>query len=637
MPTRIGISLGIVALTLAVFLQVGGFDFVTLDDSAYVYENPHAQQALGADSVRWAFTTLYLANYIPVTWLSYFADYQRAGLESGAYHATNLALHTATAVILFVTLSWLTRRTWPSALVAALFAIHPLHVESVAWVSERKDVLSGFFWVVTLAAYGWYARGPSIARYTLVGAGLLLSLLSKPMAVTLPFVLLLFDFWPLQRAGLSRTDARMWGRLMVEKLPLFALAAVFSAIAVVAQAGSGAVPGPAVLSIGERLSNAVVSYVRYLVLAVWPVNLIPFYPYPKGGFPGGVVALAAVFLVAVTGAAWMLRRRFPPLLVGWLWYVGTLIPVIGLVQVGGQAMADRYTYMPLIGIFVIVAWGLTEITRDAPALRWPVSAVAVVAVGVLAVMGHRQAAHWRDTGALFGYTLRVDTDNPVALAALGRMHLEEKQFADAAELLERAKGADPANLAVRRNLAVAYRKLGETSKAERVLRAALRLDPNDARAHTLLGLVLLDAGKTDAARDELETAIALDPEFLDARVNYGNLLLRDGNREGAIEAYRFVLDRDPQQVEALNNLGAALLLEGDAEAAAGYFRRALAVRPDDAETHTNLAAALFALDDGDAARREVAAALALDPENAKALALRDRLDPGHADTERENG
>ncbi len=621
MPVRITIGLGLLVLTAGVFFQVRTFDFVNLDDAAYVYENPKVQRTLSEESIRWAFTTFYLANYVPVTWLTYFVDYQRAGLDPGAYHVTNLAFHAATTLLLFIVLERMTRRVWPSAFVAALFAVHPLHVESVAWVSERKDVVSGFFWVLTIAAYVAYASRPGLLRYTLVVAAFVLSLLAKPMAVTLPCVLLLLDYWPLERAALRPKFAINWLRLVLEKLPLLAFAAGFSVVALIAQRGSGALPGEAVLGLGDRIANALVSYLLYLAKTLWPADLIPYYPHPKSAWIAWQVAGAALILLGVTIAVWRLRQRAPYALVGWLWYLGTLVPVIGLVQVGSQGMADRYTYLPLIGIFLIAAWAGADVARAMPALRRPVAAAAIAAVLACAVVAHGQTRHWRNTHALFSHTLAVDPRNPVAWAALGEMRLQREEYEQAVPALERAARLDPTNPGVLRNLARAHRRLAQPETAEAVLRRALRLDPTSLQTHNQLALALRDQGRSEEALDHLERALAGDPTFADARINYGNIMLDRGRVADAMSAYRRVLDREPGNARALNNLGAAYLFRGEAADAARYFREALTHMPDDVEARTNLAAALHQLGDTDAARREVAAALARDPENAKARAL----------------
>ncbi len=618
MRLKIILAAGLVLVSMAIYWQTRDFGFVNLDDPAYVAGNPEAQRGFSVASVRWAFSTVHLANYAPLTWLTFLADFARAGLDPGAYHLTNAVLHAANAALLFLVLARLTAAPWPSALVAALFAVHPLHVESVAWISSRKDVVSTFFGLAAIGAYGEFVRRRRIAWYAAVLALFVCSLLAKSMWVTLPCVLLLLDFWPLRRAGWIRADARAWLRLVVEKLPMFAIAAASSVVTIYAQREGGAMPGGDVLNLRMRAANAVVSYVRYLLATVWPVDLIPYYTHPKDTVPAWTIAASVVLLVGLTALAWLLRRQRPYVIVGLLWYVGTLVPVIGLVQVGGQAMADRYTYVPLIGLFIAAAWGLADFVRVVPRLRFAAAAACACAVAAFGLLAYQQTARWRDSVTLFEYTLSVDPENSVALGNLGDAYLAAERYDDAAEITTRALTLKPGNLGNLRNLALALRRMGQPDQAESVLRRALEVDPRAPRTQNLLALVLMDRGRWDEAQQALEAALAIDPEVLETHVNLGNLRLRRGDLGGAAIEYHYVLDRHPRDADVLSNLGIVHLMNADYAQAIEFFQRALSIAPRDAMTRTNLAIALLAANKPDEARQAAEDALRDDPNYAKA-------------------
>ncbi len=625
MPLRIAIAAALFAAACGIYAQTAHFDFVNYDDPQ-LYDNPHARDGLSAAGLRWALTTYHMANYIPITLLTYLADYQRAGLDPGAYHVTNFLFHAANSALLFLALHALTRRTWPSALAAALFAVHPLHVESVAWISERKDVVSTFFGLLALWAYAAYARGPGFWKYALVFALLACSLLSKAMLVTFPFLLLVLDFWPLGRANPASADRLGWPRLIVEKLPLAGLITVIAFVAILAQRDANALPPTEFLGWGARLGNSVVSYVRYLSMTALPFGLIPYYPHPGATLPAWQVVAASAILAAITAGAWLGRARRPHLLAGWLWYLGTLVPVIGIVQVGGQAIADRYTYVPLIGIFIAAAWSLAGLVARYPKARIPVTAGCVAMVAVLTTLAHAQAARWRDSITLYTYTLSVDPRNPVALPNLGEAYLHAQRYEDAVATITRALRTGPVTAGSHANLGMALRKLGRPDGAEYNLREAVRLDPTSAKIRNTYALVLMDIGNAAAARHELEQALALDPEYAGSLVNFGNLLLREGELAQAESRYRAALDRDPRNAEALSNLGALHLLREEYGQAEVRSRAALEITPDDATPRTNLAIALMELGDRRGARQEAEAALRADPGYAKARALLEELD-----------
>jgi protein O-mannosyl-transferase len=576
---------------VAVFGQSAWFDFLNYDDGAYVSQNRTIQQGIGWKAVAWSFTSFDGANWHPVTWLSHTLDCQLFGLRAGWHHAVNVALHAANSILLFILLVRMTGATWRSAMVAALFALHPLHVESVAWVAERKDVLSTLFAMLTMLAYVRYAARPSATRYVLVMVLFALGLMSKPMLVTLPFVLLLLDYWPLGRwracaAGQSQrapplpanpwrgplrsTHARLRPagrtafRLVIEKVPLLVLAAASSVVTCIAQQSKGAM---AMLShepsFPERLLNALVSYVAYLGKTVWPSQLIVFYPYPAQR-PLWQPALAAVFLIVATGIVIWCWRRLPYLAVGWFWYLGTLLPVIGLVQVGAQSMADRYTYIPLIGIFILGVWSIGDLTAG---WRYQRTALAVSAAGVILVcmgLSTQQTADWADNQSLFTYVLSVTPDNAAAHSSMADDLLRQNRNEEAEVHCRELARIEP------KARAYAHLMWGQTlvnrnrqSEAVAHFREAIRLDPNMAIAHNNLAMALMQVGKPQEVIEHLNEAARLAPDNPEALNNLAWVLTRCLDRKLRDSAKAVELGEqavklsDRQEPEYLATLAAA--------------------------------------------------------------------------------
>ncbi len=519
------VLVAIILLAGIVFAPVASFDFVNLDDDSYVTANPIVQQGLTAQGVAWAFTTTSVSNWHPLTWLSHMIDCQVFGARPGPQHMMNLAIHELAAVALFLTLTRLTRTVWPSAFVAVLFAIHPLHVESVTWISERKDVLSGLSWMLALAAYAAYAERPNRLNYVFVSVFFVVGLLSKPMVVTLPFVLLLLDYWPLRRIDFAGNSDWLHAvrRVFIEKLPLMLLSAVSCAITLIAQHRGGAIASTATFSVGVRLENAVVSYVMYLVKMFVPIGLAAHYPHPGGSLPGWQVLAASAVLVAITAVSVLLMRRCPYLLVGWLWYLGTLVPVIGIVQTGSQAMADRYTYVPLIGGFIMLTWGLRDVglrifgSGESSLRTWCFAACAGAAIAVLSVITVFQVMHWRNSIALFEHALRVTEHNSKAHNNLGTALMDSRRYGEAAAHFSKAIEEAPNNTDALSNLGVALLLLGKNAEAESMFLEVLKRRPNDPTIETNLGVALLQQRKNDAARNHLMRAIELDPSCDKAR------------------------------------------------------------------------------------------------------------------------
>ncbi len=595
------ILLALAALTAAVYAPVRHYDFVSFDDPVYVSENATVARGLTWEGARWAFTTGHASNWHPLTWLSHMLDVQLFGMTPGAHHLTNLVLHVLNTLLLFLLLLRLTGRAGPSAVVAALFAVHPLHVESVAWIAERKDVLSTCFWLLASWSYLSYVGLPSVRRHAtdVAGSGsrirsyalmllwFALGLMAKPMLVTLPFVLLVLDVWPLGRLGRPDGGAggafpagwiRTWRGLVLEKVPLVALAVVSSAVTFLVQQRGGAVSGLAVVPFARRLANAAVACATYPLKTIWPAGLTAFYPFPASIRVVTVVGAIAV-LVGVSVLAVRLARSRPYLLAGWLWYLITLAPVVGIVQVGRQAMADRYTYVPLIGLFVAVVWGACDALGRWPARRVALPAMATAAIALCAVTARAQVGWWADSTVLWQHALAVDPGNYFALNSLGYLSSQA----------------------------------GRTDEAARYFADAIRVAPDYPAAHYNLGLMSARQGRLDDAIAEYRKALALNPNLSAAHDNLGRALASQGRLDDAIAEYSEALRLDPRLVDAHNNLGVALAAVGRTAEAAAHYRESLGLQPDQPDVLTNLGVALAALGSGEEAVASCEDAVRLKP------------------------
>ncbi|MGC8861145.1 MAG: tetratricopeptide repeat protein [Armatimonadota bacterium] len=511
-PVDVWIAVLLAGLTFAIYFQTMRFEFTNLDDNRYVTENPYVKAGLTLRGIAWAFTTPYAANWHPLTWLSHMLDCSLSGLNPGRHHLTNVLLHAANSILLFAVLLRLTGFRWRSAAVAALFAAHPLHVESVAWVAERKDVLSTLFWLFTMLAYAGYVRRPDRARYVLVFLLYVLGLLSKPMLVSLPLVLLAVDYWPLGR--IARRGA--FRSILIEKIPLLAAALASCVVTFWVQRASGAMRAMDVYPIGARLANAVVAYAAYIVKAIWPVGLACFYPHPGPNLPLWQTVASTVALGIVTAVAVCLRGRRPYILVGWMWYLVTLIPVIGLVQVGRQAMADRYTYVPLVGIFIIAAWAVGDFVVGSRR-RTAVAVGALCAIlTVLSVSAFVQTGYWRDSITLFSRAVRVTRNNGFA----------------------------------EYNLGCALLSNGDRESACYHVRRALRMLPWDPITRNGLGCDLVEQGLLTEAIECFQAAIRRNPAFVEAYLNLGVAYARTGNTAEAVRSFRKALQLDPGSTSA---------------------------------------------------------------------------------------
>jgi len=577
----------LVVATLALYNPVNRHPFVNYDDDRYITENPHVHNGLTWRTITWAFTATEQGNWHPLTWLSHALDYQLFHQNPAGHHLTSLLIHAANAVLLFLFLMYATRRLGPSLFVAALFALHPINVESVAWVAERKNVLCTFFFFATLIAYCWYARQPDWRRY-LVFAGLfVLGLMSKPMVITLPFVLLLLDYWPLGRirGGHADATAAPLSKLVVEKLPLIALSAASAVITMQAQRAGGAMRSTAQFSLAVRLENAVMAYAMYLWKMIWPSHLSPIYPHPGDSLAGWQVGTSALVLLAVTAVALKFRaRRY--LLTGWLWFLGTLVPVIGLVQVGDQAMADRYAYIPLVGIFIMIAWRIADLA-DSKQIGLVVRVIPAACVLLaLSFATNRQLGYWSSNYDLWTHAVAVTGRNfiaqdnlggallwlgktdeaylhfqaaaeinpldPMSRSNLGAYLQEHGHMAEAIEKYNRVitLTSDPGLLAATyANLGAAYRKLGEDEKARTSYDQALQLNPNQYNVYLGLGELLEKQSRLDDAISNYSKAVELRPTDTGFLL-LGRALERTGRRSEALAAYQAALKLSPEMPEA---------------------------------------------------------------------------------------
>jgi protein O-mannosyl-transferase len=571
------VCLVLAAITFAVFGQTLTHGFVYYDDDVYVYDNPVVAQGLTLKGIAWAFSGVHAYNWHPLTWLSHMLDCQLYGLHPGGHHLTNVLLHIATVIALFLVLRQMTGALWRSAFVAAVFAIHPLRVESVAWVAERKDVLSGLFFMLTVGAYVRYARHPwSPARYGLVVFLFAMGLMCKPMLVTLPLVLLLLDYWPLQRMELGK-------RLVMEKLPLLALSAASCIVTLLAQHKTIYSEGS--YSLPYRVANALAACLVYLGQMVWPAGVAVVYPYPLDGLPRWEWMVAGTLLAGLSAVAMWQRRKQPWLLMGWLWYLVMLLPVIGIIQVGVQAHADRYTYLPQIGIYLAVTWLVAE---------WLVSRVALggLMAGVLAVLmvcAWQQTAYWKDSETLWDHTLACTTGNSTAHFNLGNALEKMGRTDEAITHFQEALQIKPDYSEAHNNLGYVLMQKGRVDEAITHLQSALQIRPDNAEACNNLGMAFGRKGRVDEAIAQYQQALQADPDYAPAHVNLGIAFARLGRVDEAISHLQTALQISPGNAKAHNKLGNVFLQKGNVTEAISHFQEALQIEPADPATQNELA------------------------------------------------
>jgi tetratricopeptide (TPR) repeat protein len=594
-------------ITLAVFVQVNNFDFVNFDDPVYVTRNSHIQSGITLDGFRWAFSTTYAEFWHPLTWLSLMFDYHLYSLNAGGYHLTNLILHIMSALLLFWLFNRMTGTIWRSAFVAGLFALHPLHVESVAWIAERKDVLSAFFWMLTLCLYVYYTEKPAIRRYLPVLLCFACALMSKPMVVTLPVVMILLDYWPLgrlqpQKIATNLTDVmnvstnqirkktkskkealkgkisapndrklseskvemirrRRWQ--LWEKIPFFAFSAVFSIITLYAQTADKP-RSVKYFSLVSRLANAPVSFVTYLEKTFWPHNLAVFYPF-SDQLPVWQVLGSALLILVISAAIIVTVKRLPYLFVGWLWYAITLLPVIGIIQVGLHAMADRYTYLPLIGIGIILGWGIPSLFPREDMRKKILFPAGIIVLAILTVLTWRQCSYWKNSIELLNHTLRVTKDNDMAHNNIGLALFAEGKIEEAIDHYNKTLRITPDNAGVYDNRGNAYYVLGRYKRAIEDYNEAIRLQPDYAMAYSNRGIAYYALGQHQLAIEDYNEAIRLKPDDAAVYNNRGPAYYNLGQYQRAIEDYNEAIRLKPDDVAAYNNRGVAYLLQGNKE------------------------------------------------------------------------
>ncbi len=560
--------------TLAVYWQVKDCGFIW-DDFDYVVKNHHIQNGLTFKSLTWSFISIHSSNWHPLTWMSHILDIHLFGMTPGNHHLTNVFFHIANTLLLFFVLRRMTETLWQSAFVAALFALHPLHVESVAWVAERKDVLSTFFWMLTLWSYAGYVKYHGIGRYVQVVLFFILGLMAKPMLVTLPFVLLLLDYWPLNRFQTEKHGIR---QLILEKTPLFALSAASCAMTSYAQHAGGAVSSLSIYSLSDRIANALVSYVAYIIKMIWPFNLSVQYPYPET-LPLWQIAGAGFFLLSLSIPIIMAMRKRPYLAVGWLWYMGTLVPVIGIMQVGSQAMADRYTYIPLTGLFIMTAWGIPELFSQWRHKERCLAITTSILLIILMATTLLQVRYWTNGITLFEHALKVTKDNAMAHYNLAHIFVKKNKRDEALTHFREVLRLDPGDYETYFNMGGIFINNGRVDEGMRHLFHALRINPGFHEAHYLLGLTLAKQNKLDEAVIHLSQALRISPNNAKAHYNLGLAYAKQGKMDAAIQCFSDVLRIDPDNAEVHNNLGIALVKKGNMLKAVRHFQEALRIDP----------------------------------------------------------
>jgi tetratricopeptide (TPR) repeat protein len=636
------LSVAMAAAVLATYWPVLEYDFVKYDDDRYITDNRHVTGGISRESVAWAFTEWHYYMWHPLTTLSQMLDCQLYGLSAGRHHLTSLLIHIAGTLLLFWVLTRMTGAIWPSAFVAAVFGLHPLQVESVAWLAERKNVLSGLFWILTIGAYALYARRPGPLRLLLVVLVFALCIMTKAMVVTLPCALLLLDYWPLGRlrttrkAGIRITplqsqenllevrpapnDGRgtSLGRLILEKMPLVILTVILSILTYNAQASGGVVSALEKLTLKSRAANAVISYLTYIEKMFWPSGLAVFYPHPAGNFSRTKVVVSAVLLLLLTVFFIYYGRRRKYLAVGWLWYIGTLVPTIGLVQVGAQARADRYMYVPMIGLLVILAWGVKDLVTRWRHLRIAAVVAAAVLLPAAAVCTRLQLRHWKDSAALFKHALDVTTNNFVMENNYANLLSDAGRIEQAIEHYQKALKLRPRSAEVYTNLGNALMDLDNVEDAIEHYRKAVSLAPTLAVAHHNLARALTEKGANVEAVAEYREAVRLKPDYVTAWSNLGFELAQQGTLEEAIECYNNAITLQPDNIIAHGRLGLALASLGRDDQAIEQFQIVLKARPDDFEMHFNLGILLERRGKTDQAIEKYRRALQINPDFARA-------------------
>ena len=603
-------------MVLLVFWPLQYADFINYDDNLYVFENTRLSQGFSWENIKWALIDYHTGYWHPLTWLTFFLDYQLYGPDAGGYHWTSVLFHLAASLLLFKVMVRMTGAPGKSFLVSAFFAVHPLHVESVAWISERKDVLSGFLFMLTLWLYIRYADKRKFSNYLLVLLSFVLGSAAKPILVTLPFVLLLLDYWPLGRIG-EKTDSSgrpigTWENMILEKAPFFALSAALSIMTFWTARQMGGVISLQKVPFLHRLGNAILAYGGYLRKMFFPADLSVFYPYPAT-IPLASALMWLLVLAAITGVALLYFKKHPYLTVGWLWYLGMLFPVIGLVQAGEQGMADRYTYLSLIGIFIALAWWLPTLLPDRRLWRRSMAVVTLAVVAGAMIISSQQVRYWQNSTTLFQHALKVTKENSMAHNTLGLSLFKEGQMEEALHHYREAIRIRPNYANAHNNIGLVLMKIGETELAIDHYGKALRIIPNYPAAHINMGIAMAKKGDTEAAISHFQAALAIQPRHALAHNNMGIAMAKKGDVEAAIRHFRLSLESDPNDADTHNNLAIALANSGRPRDAVRHFYDSLSINPRDPSVHNNLGLCLANGGYYEAAMKHFREALKIDP------------------------
>lgn len=617
----LSVCLFLIITTAIVYGQMVTHDFVEFDDGRYVSENPQVKAGFTAESVRWAFSTTHAEFWHPLTWLSLMLDTQIFGMIPGGYLATNLLLHIFSTLLLYLFFKRTTASVWHSGFVAAMFALHPLHVESVAWIAQRKDVLSTLFWMLTMLCYALYVERPGIKTYLPMLLFLVLGLMAKPMLVTLPFALLLLDYWPLDRFQASASFRSFYHcalSLIREKIPLFVVAGAASVVAYLAQQGEGRIKSLAVVSLESRVANALVSYAVYIGKMLWPFKLACFYPYPDA-FTWWQVGGSVFLLLSISWFAVRFARSYPFLIVGWLWYLGTLVPVIGLVKIGAYAMADRYSYVPLIGIFIILAWGVPALLSKGRYRKVVYAGLGVFTIVLCLVMTWFQVRVWQNQYTLFAHAVEVTSDNYLAHNGLGRALKKQGKLDEATNQFFEALRIKPDFLPTYINLGSIYYIQNKTDEAITYFSKAVQKNPNLVNAHNSLGMLYDQQGQVDKAIEHFRATLAIKPEDVGAHTFLAKTLAAKGRLDEAVYHYTELLQLQPANAVVHYNLGVALENQGKLVEAGVQYSAALKINPEYADAHYNLANLMAKQGRFNNAVDHYQKTLSIDPDHTRAL------------------
>lgn len=634
---RAVVCLVLVCVVGLIYGQVVHHEFLLFDDNHYVNENPMVRRGLSMEGLRYAFGFHSKTYWHPVTWLSHMLDVELFGMDSGMHHLVNAFLHAVNACLLFAFLHTATGAFWPSAAAALLFAVHPLNVDSVAWLAERKNILSSTFWMLCLLAYPWYVRKRTAARYTALALLFVAGLLAKPMLVTLPFVLLLLDYWPLGRISLGRVQERPGkkngrgafrlegeppGRLLAEKVPLFVLSGASIVVSSVSLRVGGMMVESSLTPMGLRIQNAVVSYSYYIVKLLWPSGLTFYYPFPESALPAWQVIGSLTLVASVSALVLAYARRAPYLVVGWLWYLGTLVPVLGIVQGGlWPQIAERFMYIPAIGLFVCACFGARDLAARSRAAVPAIACAAAVVLVVLSGLSWKQVSYWKDSYIMDLRAIEVNPKNYVALVNLAVYLCNKNRYEEALPYLKKALEAHPTDNVVLSTLARVYRGLGRQEEAMRYLEEAARYDRQGVEARYDLGLYLAEKGDVDRAISQFEQVLGREPHHVLAHYNLGVLMAKKGRLDESERHLRTCLELKPDEVDCLNALGMLLVTRGKPSEAEALFRKALTVDPRNADAQNNLRAL--------AGKKQPGGAGAV-PDDSESIRRRLEKEPGNA-------